>query len=210
MTSSVRRNRLLRCQRTAREEERLARESVRRFVRERFAPLVTEHFRKGTFPMQLVPEMAELGIFGVNLTGYGCGEMSNIIYGLMMQELEYGDSGLRSFASVQNSLVMYPIWRFGSEQQKQHWLPRLARGQAIGCFGLTEPDFGSDPGGMRTRAHRDGTDWILNGSKMWITNEPRQMLLWCGLAPPTKHKAFAGSWWRKEQRATMLSTSRAS
>lgn len=152
------------------EEERLARDSVRRFVRERFAPLITEHFRKGTFPMQLVPEMAELGIFGVNLSGYGCGEMNNVIYGLMMQELEYGDSGLRSFASVQNSLVMYPIWRFGSEAQKEHWLPRLARGQAIGCFGLTEPDFGSDPGNMRTRARRDGDDWILNGSKMWITN----------------------------------------
>lgn len=152
------------------EEERLARDSVRRFVRERFQPLVTEHFRAGTFPMELVPELADLGVFGVNLTGYGCGELSNIIYGLMMQELEYGDSGLRSFASVQNSLVMFPIWKYGSEAQKEHWLPLLARGEAIGCFGLTEPDYGSDPGGMLTKARRDGDDWILNGSKMWITN----------------------------------------
>ena len=152
------------------EEERLARDSVRRFVRERFQPRVTEHFRAGTFPMELVPELADLGVFGVNLTGYGCGELSNVIYGLMMQELEYGDSGLRSFASVQNSLVMFPIWKYGSEAQKEHWLPLLARGEAIGCFGLTEPDYGSDPGGMLTKARRDGDDWILNGSKMWITN----------------------------------------
>jgi glutaryl-CoA dehydrogenase len=152
------------------EEERLARDSVRRFVRERFQPLVTEHFRAGSFPMELVPELASLGVFGVNLTGYGCGELSNVIYGLMMQELEYGDSGLRSFASVQNSLVMFPIWKYGSEAQKEHWLPLLASGEAIGCFGLTEPDFGSDPGGMLTKARRDGDDWILNGSKMWITN----------------------------------------
>jgi len=152
------------------EEERLARDSVRRFVKERFAPLVTGHFRAGTFPLELVPELAALGVFGVNLTGYGCGELSNVIYGLMMQELEYGDSGLRSFASVQNSLVMFPIWRYGSEEQKQQWLPAMARGEVIGCFGLTEPDFGSDPGGMLTKARRDGDDWVLNGSKMWITN----------------------------------------
>jgi len=152
------------------EEERLARDSIRRFVRERFLPVVTRHFREGTFPMELVPELASLGVFGVNLTGYGCAELNNIVYGLMMQELEYGDSGLRSFASVQNSLVMYPIWRYGSEEQKQDWLPRLARGEAIGCFGLTEPDFGSGPGGMLTKARRDGNDWIINGSKLWITN----------------------------------------
>jgi glutaryl-CoA dehydrogenase len=152
------------------EEERLARDSVRRFVKERFAPLVTSHFRVGTFPLEIVPEMASLGVFGVNLTGYGCGELSNVVYGLMMQELEYGDSGLRSFASVQNSLVMFPIWRYGSEAQKQQWLPAMARGEVIGCFGLTEPDFGSDPGGMLTKARRDGDDWVLNGSKMWITN----------------------------------------
>jgi glutaryl-CoA dehydrogenase len=152
------------------EEERLARDSVRRFVKERFAPLVTDHFRTGTFPLEIVPELADLGVFGVNLTGYGCGELSNVIYGLMMQELEYGDSGLRSFASVQNSLVMFPISRYGSEEQKQQWLPAMARGEVIGCFGLTEPDFGSDPGGMLTKARRDGDDWVLNGSKMWITN----------------------------------------
>lgn len=152
------------------EEEQLARDSVRRFVKERFRPLVTEHFRAGTFPMELVPELASLGVFGVNLTGYGCGELNNVIYGLMMQELEYGDSGLRSFASVQNSLVMFPIWRYGTEAQKQQWLPPMARGEVIGCFGLTEPDFGSDPGGMLTKARRDGDDWILNGSKLWITN----------------------------------------
>jgi len=152
------------------EEERLSRDSVRRFVRERFQPLVTEHFRKGTFPMDLVPELADLGVFGVNLTGYGCGELNNVVYGLMMQELEYGDSGLRSFASVQSSLVMWPIWRYGTEAQKEHWLPKLARADAVGCFGLTESDHGSDPGRMLTRARRDGDDWILNGSKMWITN----------------------------------------
>ncbi len=152
------------------EEERLARDSVRRFVKERFQPVVTAHFRAGTFPLELVPELASLGVFGVNLTGYGCGEMSHVVYGLMMQELEYGDSGLRSFASVQNSLVMFPIWRYGSEEQKQQWLPAMARGEVIGCFGLTEPDFGSDPGGMLTKARRDGDDWVLNGSKMWITN----------------------------------------
>ncbi len=152
------------------EEERLARESVRRFVRERFQPLIQRHFRQGTFPMELVPELAELGIFGVNITGHGCAGLNNIVYGLMMQELEYGDSGLRSFASVQNSLVMFPIWKYGSEEQKQRWLPRMARGEAIGCFGLTEPDAGSDPSAMRTRARRDGNGWVLSGSKMWITN----------------------------------------
>ncbi len=152
------------------EEEQLARDSVRRFVRERFSPLVQEHFRKGTFPMEIVPELAELGVFGVNLTGYGCAGMNNIVYGLMMQELEYGDSGLRSFASVQNSLVMYPIWKYGTEQQKQRWLPAMARGEAIGCFGLTEPDSGSDPGRMITKARRDGESWVIDGAKMWITN----------------------------------------
>ena len=152
------------------EEERLARDTVRRFVRERFQPLVTSHFRAGTFPMEIVPEIAALGVFGASLSGYGCAELNNTAYGLMMQELEYGDSGLRSFASVQSSLVMYPIWRFGTEEQKERWLPAMAKGEAIGCFGLTEPDFGSDPGGMRTRARRDRDDWIIDGSKMWITN----------------------------------------
>ncbi len=152
------------------DEERLARETVGRWVDSRFKPLVTEHFRAGTFPMELVPQLAELGVFGANLEGYGCAGMSNVAYGLILQELERGDSGLRSFASVQGSLVMYPIWRWGTEEQKQHWLPRMARGEVIGCFGLTEADFGSDPGGMRTRARKDGDHWVLDGSKMWITN----------------------------------------
>ncbi|MBI5508213.1 MAG: acyl-CoA dehydrogenase family protein [Deltaproteobacteria bacterium] len=152
------------------EEERMARDTTRRFVDDRFKPLITEHFRKGTFPMQLVPEIAELGVFGATIKGYDCAGMNNVAYGLVLQELERGDSGLRSFASVQSSLVMYPIWRYGTEAQKQHWLPLMARGKKIGCFGLTEADFGSDPGGMRTRATLDGDHWVLNGSKMWITN----------------------------------------
>jgi len=151
-------------------EEKQARATVRRFVDEKFKPLVTKHFRDGTFPLELVPHIAELGIFGCNIEGYGCAGLNNVSYGLIMAELERGDSGLRSFASVQTSLVMYPIWRYGSEAQKQKWLPLLARGKAIGCFGLTEPDFGSDPGGMVTRARKDGDAWILNGAKMWITN----------------------------------------
>jgi glutaryl-CoA dehydrogenase len=152
------------------EEERLARRAVARFVDERFLPRVREHFRAGTFPMELVPEMGALGLFGMNLHGHGCAGLSNVGYGACMQELERGDSGLRSFASVQGALCMYPIHAYGSEEQKQHWLPRMASGEAIGCFGLTEPDFGSDPGGMRTRARRDGSDFILDGTKMWITN----------------------------------------
>ena len=151
-------------------EERMARDSVRRFVAERFRPLIKEHFREGKFPMQLIPELADLGVFGATIKGYECAGMNNVAYGLVLQELERGDSGLRSFASVQSSLVMYPIWRYGTEAQKQHWLPRLARGEKIGCFGLTETDFGSDPGGMRTRATKSGDYWVLNGSKMWITN----------------------------------------
>ncbi|MFH1810694.1 MAG: acyl-CoA dehydrogenase family protein [Pseudomonadota bacterium] len=152
------------------EEERLARDSVKRWVDARFRPLITEHFRNATFPSEVIPELAELGVFGANLEGYGCAGMNSVAYGLILQELERGDSGLRSFASVQGSLVMFPIWRYGSEEQKQHWLPRMARGEVIGCFGLTEPDFGSDPGGMRTRARKDGDHWVLDGAKMWITN----------------------------------------
>jgi len=153
------------------DEERLARETVRDWVSREFLPVIQEHVRRdGSFPMELVPAMAELGLFGANLHGYGCAGMNNVAYGLLMQELERGDSGVRSFASVQSSLVMYPILEFGSEEQKTHWLPRLAKGEAIGCFGLTEPDYGSDPGGMLTRARKDGSDWILNGTKMWITN----------------------------------------
>jgi glutaryl-CoA dehydrogenase len=152
-------------------EERIARDSVRAFVDREFLPLVQEHVRQdGSFPMQLVPRMAELGLFGANLEGYGCAGMNNVAYGLVMQELERGDSGLRSFASVQGSLVMYPIHAYGSDAQKQRWLPELAAGRAIGCFGLTEPDFGSHASGMRTRAERRGGAWVLNGSKRWITN----------------------------------------
>ena len=152
------------------EEARLARRSVARFVDERFLPLVRRHHRAGTFPVELVPELGALGVFGMNLHGHGCAGLSNLAYGACMLELERGDSGLRSFASVQGALVMYPIHAFGSEAQKERWLPRLARGEAVGCFGLTEPDFGSDPGGMRTLARRDGMHFVLSGSKAWITN----------------------------------------
>ena len=153
------------------DEERLARESVREFVSREFLPLVQEHVRRdGSFPMELVPRMAELGLFGANLHGFGCAGMNNVAYGLVMQELERGDSGLRSFASVQGSLVMYPIHSWGSDAQKQRWLPALAAGRAIGCFGLTEPDFGSHAGGMLSKAVRHGDRWVLNGTKRWITN----------------------------------------
>jgi glutaryl-CoA dehydrogenase len=153
------------------EEERMVRDTVRSWVSERFMPLVMQHWEAGTFPSELTPELAELGLFGPTLPEeYGCAGLNNTAYGLICQELERGDSGLRSFVSVQGALVMYPIFMFGSEEQKKHWLPKLAGGKAIGCFGLTEPDFGSNPGGMITSARRDGTDWILDGRKMWITN----------------------------------------
>jgi glutaryl-CoA dehydrogenase len=152
------------------DEEKLARKSVRQFVDEQVLPIIVQHDREGTFPIQLVPEMAKLGLFGANLKGYGCAEMSNVEYGLVTQELERGDSGLRSFASVQSALVMYPIHAFGSDAQKDKWLPALQQGKAIGCFGLTEPQFGSNPGGMLTRAVKSGDSYILNGEKMWITN----------------------------------------
>lgn len=152
------------------EEEKLTRDSVRSWVEKRFLPVITKHHREGTFPNELIPELAELGVFGANIDGYGCAGLNNVAYGLIMQELERGDSGLRSFVSVQGALVMYPILAYGTEAQKDYWLPQLANGSAIGCFGLTEPDHGSDPGGMKTRARRDGNDWILNGAKMWITN----------------------------------------
>ena len=153
------------------DEEKLVRNTVREFVEERILPIIEKHNRAGTFPKELVSEMAELGLFGATLPEtYGCAGLNNVAYGLMTQELERGDSSIRSFASVQSSLVMYPIYAFGSETQKNHWLPRLASGKAIGCFGLTEPDFGSNPGGMITRAVPKDGGYLLNGAKMWITN----------------------------------------
>jgi len=152
-------------------EEKAVRDSVREWVNRRVIPIIDEHAQKATFPTELIKEMAELGFFGATLPErYGCAGLNNIAYGLMMQELERGDSGVRSFASVQSALVMYPIYAYGSEEQKNYYLPKLAKGELIGCFGLTEPDSGSDPGSMKTRAVRDGNDYILNGAKMWITN----------------------------------------
>ena len=152
------------------EEERMVRDTVRKFVQERVLPIIGEHFEAGTFPRELIPAIADLGLLGMHLEGYGCAGLSAVSYGLACQELEAGDSGLRSFVSVQGSLAMFPIWSFGSEEQKQRWLPPMAQGEVIGCFGLTEPDAGSDPSSMRTTARRDGDSFILNGTKMWITN----------------------------------------
>ena len=152
------------------DEEKLVRQTVREFVDKEVVPYIEEWNREGKFPRHLVPLMAELGFYGANLEGYGCAGMSSVEYGLIMQELERGDSGLRSFVSVQGALVMYPIREYGSEEQKQRWLPVLQQGKAIGCFGLTEPDFGSNPAGMRTRAVKDGDHYILNGEKAWITS----------------------------------------
>src|SRR5213595_2895493 len=152
------------------EEERMVRDAVRDWVETEFLPVVTEHHRAGTFPVELIPKLGELGVFGATLKGYGCAGLNHVAYGLIMQELERGDSGLRSAASVQSGLVMYPIYAYGSEAQKEAWLPAMARGEKIGCFGLTEPDHGSDPGAMRTRAVADGGDYVLNGEKMWITS----------------------------------------
>ncbi len=152
------------------DEEILVRDSVRRFVTERVLPVIEKHNRDGTFPADLIPEMADLGMFGANLHGYGCAGLNNVAYGLIMQELERGDSGLRSFVSVQGALCMYPIYAYGSDAQKDKYLPGMAQGKIIGCFGLTEADFGSNPAGMRTAARKDGNGYILNGSKMWITN----------------------------------------
>jgi glutaryl-CoA dehydrogenase len=152
------------------EQELLVRETARRFVDEQAAPVIRDCYRDARFPKELIPEMARLGFLGANLEGYGCAGMSNVEYGLIMQELERADSGVRSFVSVQGALVMYPIRAFGSDTQRDKWLPRLQSGASIGCFGLTEPDFGSNPSGMRTTARRDGDHWILNGEKSWITN----------------------------------------
>jgi glutaryl-CoA dehydrogenase len=152
------------------EQELMVRQTARRFADERILPVIRDCFRDARFPTELVPEMAELGFLGASLEGYGCAGMSHVEYGLVMQELERIDSGVRSFVSVQGALVMYPIYTFGSEEQKQRWLPAMQSGKAIGCFGLTEPDFGSNPAGMRTTARRDGDSWVLNGEKTWITN----------------------------------------
>ncbi len=153
------------------DEEKLARQSVRSFVEERVKPIIADCYEAGRFPQELIPEMARLGLLGANLPEkYGCAGVNNVIYGLLTQELEAGDSGIRSFSSVQSALCMYPIYQFGSEAQRLNWLPKMAAGEAIGCFGLTEPNFGSNPAGMITRARRVKDGWLLNGSKTWITN----------------------------------------
>ncbi len=152
------------------DEERAIRDTVRRFVRERVLPEVGDWFEKGVFPRELFGELAKLGLLGMHLEGYGLPGASSVAYGIVCRELEAGDAGVRSAVSVQGSLAMYAVWRFGSEEQKERWLPAMHAGEAIGCFGLTEPDAGSDPGSMRTHARRDGSDWVLNGAKMWITN----------------------------------------
>lgn len=152
------------------DEERMARDVVRRFADEQLRPNIAEWFEKGTLPRGLLPELGKLGLLGMHLTGYGCAGAGSVAYGVTCLEMEAVDSGLRSLVSVQGSLAMYAIHRYGSEEQKTHWLPQMARGEAVGCFGLSEPDSGSDPGSMRTTARRDGTDWILHGTKMWITN----------------------------------------
>ena len=187
------------------EEERAVRDTVRAWVDEHLMPVIGEHYVEGKFPKHLIPGMADLGLFGANLPEeYGCAGLNNVAYGLIMQELERGDSGLRSFASVQGALVMYPIFAFGSEEQKKEWLPKLASGAAIGCFGLTEPDFGSNPGGMITTAKETKDGWVLNGAKMWITNgsTAQVAIVWAktgalqdlngirGFIVPTKTKGF--------------------
>jgi glutaryl-CoA dehydrogenase len=151
-------------------EERLVRDTVRSYAADRVMPHIADWFEAGTLPRELVPELGKLGLLGMHLTGYGCAGMGSVAYGVACRELEAADSGLRSVVSVQGSLAMYPIWRYGSDAQKEEWLPRMAAGDAIGCFGLTEPDHGSDPGGMKTHAKQDDKGWVLSGTKMWITN----------------------------------------
>jgi glutaryl-CoA dehydrogenase len=189
------------------EEERAIRDTVRAWVDDNLMPIIGECYIEGRFPRELIPQMAELGFFGANLPEeYGCAGLNNVAYGLIMQELERGDSGVRSFASVQGALVMYPIYAFGSEEQKKKWLPRLAGGQDIGCFGLTEPDFGSNPAGMITTARETKDGWVLNGTKMWITNgsQATVAVVWAktgdindsksirGFIVPTDTKGFSG------------------
>src|SRR6476661_5230235 len=152
------------------DDERLVRDNTRKFIEDNLVPIIEECNRAGRFPRELVKPMGDLGFYGASLKGYGCAGMSNVEYGLVMQELERGDSGVRSFVSVQSALVMYPIFAFGSDEQKNTWLPPLQKGDKLGCFGLTEPDFGSNPGGMRTRARKVGNEYVLNGEKMWITS----------------------------------------
>jgi len=152
------------------DEERLVRDTVRDFAAKRILPNVADWFEAGILPRELAPELGQLGLLGMHLTGYGCAGMGPVAYGVTCREMEAADSGLRSLVSVQGSLAMFPIWKYGSEEQKQEWLPRMAAGEALGCFGLTEPDHGSDPSGMSTVARKDGSDWVLNGAKMWITN----------------------------------------
>ena len=188
------------------EEERAIRDTVRSWVDDNLMPIIGECYIEGRFPKQLIPQMAELGFLGANLPEeYGCAGLNNVAYGLIMQELERGDSGVRSFASVQGALVMYPIHAFGSEEQRKHWLPRLASGQDIGCFGLTEPDYGSNPAGMITTARETPDGWVLNGTKMWITNgsQATVAVVWaktgevddarsiCGFVVPTDTKGFS-------------------
>jgi glutaryl-CoA dehydrogenase len=162
---------LLRVDNELNDEERLVRDTVRKFAADRIMPYIADWFEAGTLPVDIVPELGQLGLLGMHLTGYGCAGMGPIAYGVTCREMEAADSGLRSLVSVQGSLAMFPIWKYGSQEQKDEWLPRMAAGQAIGCFGLTEPDHGSDPSSMKTRAvQQNGSDWVLNGSKMWITN----------------------------------------
>ena len=189
------------------EEERAVRDTVRAWVDEHLIPVIGQYYLEGRFPKQLIPGLAELGVLGANLPEeYGCAGLGSVAYGLIMQELERGDSGIRSFASVQGALVMYPIYAFGSEEQKKKWLPRLAKGQDIGCFGLTEPDFGSNPAGMITTARETNDGWVLNGTKMWITNgsQATVAVVWAktgdvedaksirGFIVPTDTKGFTG------------------
>ncbi len=152
------------------EDERMIRDTIRQFTTKEIMPIIAKHYEDGTFPKHLIPLLAEMGTFGATIEGYGCAGLNYTSYGLIMQELERGDSGLRSFVSVQGALCMFPIYAFGTEEHKKKYLPKMAKGELIGCFGLTEPDFGSNPGGMITRAKKDGNDYIINGAKMWITN----------------------------------------
>ena len=182
------------------DEERMIRDTVRAFVRDRILPNIAQWFEEGTLPRDLAKQLGPLGLLGMHLRGYGCPGASAVAYGIACMELEAGDSGVRSFASVQGSLAMFAIHRWASEEQKQMWLPRMAKGEALGCFGLTEPDFGSNPAGMRTYARRDGGDWVINGTKMWITNGgiADVAVVWaqteegiCGFAVPTDTKGFS-------------------